>query len=267
MGSGARSGRIEALMFASRVLGRRCNVLMHLPARWGRGARILYLLHGMYGSEVDWVYKGAIGQTVDRLRLAGRIGPMIVAMPNDGLAGDGTFYVNWQDGTGRFEDYMVMEVVREVERGLGVVVNRSRRAIAGLSMGGFGALALALRHPGLFCAAGSLSGAFDALHRPGLSALGRRMFGRIGGDFWRQHDPAWLVANRRASRRVALHINCGRADGLIEANHRLHQRLEALGLEHEYREFPGGHDWGYWRRRVVPVLEFVWRQLEAGARR
>jgi putative tributyrin esterase len=221
----------------------------------------------MWGSEVDWAYKGRIGRTVDRLRGAGRIGPMIIAMPNDGLMGDGTFYVNWQDGTGRFEDYMVGEVLPEVERALGVVVNRSRRAIAGLSMGGFGALALALRHPGLFCAAGSLSGAFEALRRPGQRALGRRIFGRAGGDYWRQHDPAWLVANRRASRRVALHINCGRADGLIEANRRLHQRLEALGVAHEYREFPGAHDWGYWPRRIVPVLEFVWRRWEALASR
>ncbi len=255
-------GRVEPVTFKSELLDRRCNVFVYRPPGWRRGAGpILYLLHGKDGSETDWLYKGRIAETADRLTASGRIGRMVIVMPNDGLLGDGTFYSNWYDGTGRFEDYIIKEVVRQVERTLGGRANRSRRAIAGLSMGGYGAVTLALRHPGMFRAAASLSGAFEPLGRQWYRRVGRRAYGPADGAYRLSHSPNWLVRHSRAGKRVALHVNCGRSDLLIEQNRRLHRDLVGAGVEHEYVEFPGGHDWGYWTKRIVPVLDFVWRQL------
>jgi S-formylglutathione hydrolase FrmB len=263
----ASGGRVESLVVKSRLLDRRCNVFIYRPRGWMcRRDAILYLLHGMYGTEADWVYKGSIEQTADRLIDAGQIRRMAIVMPNDGLSGDGTFYSNWQDGTGRFEDYIISEVLRQVETALGGRANRSRRAIAGLSMGGFGAVVLALRHPGMFCAAASLSGAFWPPGVEWFGGIGRRIYGPIEGRYRMTHAPGWLLRHRSASRRVALHFNCGKSDPLIERNRLLHRDLAEAGVRHEYVEFAGAHDWRYWSRHVVEVLEFVSGHLK-GAKR
>ena len=263
-----QAGRVEAVMLKSRILNRRCTVLVYKSPGWQRGrGRLVYLLHGMHGSEIDWVYKGGVHETADRLVHEGRLRPLAIVMPNDGMDTDGTFYTNWYDGSGRYEDYFVKDMQPRVEEYLGFVGGRSRRAIAGLSMGGYGALALGLRHPKLFCAAASLSGAVEPVGREQLGGQARRMFGPRRGEYCKQRDPAWLLAARRSARTVAVHVNCGRDDFLIEPNRRFHQRLVESGIKHEYKEYPGAHTWPYWRKRIVPVLAFLERQWEAAAGR
>jgi len=254
--------RFQAVTIQSRLLRQRRNTLVYLPPGYhDTRARlpILYLLHGGGMTELDWVFQGCVHLTLDRLIGLHRIRPMIVAMPNDGLYAAGTFYTKWYDGTADFEKHLLEEVMPAVESAVRAKAGRENRAIAGLSMGGYGALALSLRHPRLFCAAASLSG----VPMPAPTAIwGRwawRMFGpRKGkGALWRRRrDPRCLVA-RRNNRSVALHLNCGQEDHLLHVNRKFHRLLERLGRPHEYREFPGGHDWAYWREHVEEALVFV----------
>ena len=260
--------RIRVITVHSRQFDQRRNVLVYLPPDYLRTRKrypILYLLHGGCGTEMDWFLRGRVHTTLDRLIRAGQIRPLVVAMPNDGLYGPGTFFTKWYDGTGDFERHLLKEIVPAVEDELRLLADRDHRAIAGLSMGGYGALALSLRHPKVFCAAASLSG----LTMPGSAAVwGKwawRAFGPAKGrgpQWRRQRDPRYLVT-RRTSRSVALHLNCGTEDFLRQLNRKFHKLLERLGRPHEYLEFPGGHDWKYWAKHIEEALVFVDGQLHS----
>jgi putative tributyrin esterase len=259
--------RIRPVTVRSKILGQRRSALVYLPPDYLRSRKrypILYLLHGGGGSELDWVLRGRVHVTLDRLIRAGCIRPLVVAMPNDGLYAAGTFFTRWYDGTADFEKHFLNEIVPAVESQFRIR-SGNHRAIAGLSMGGYGALALSLRHPQLFCAAASLSG----VTMPANSAiLGRwvwRVFGpeKGRGAQWRkQRDPRHL-AGRKASRSVALHLNCGTDDFLRQLNRKFHRLLTRIGRPHEYLEFPGGHDWKYWSKHIEEALLFVDRHLHA----
>lgn len=265
---GCCSDRLLPVSIESRLLKQRRNVLVYLPPGYRRSRRrypILYLLHGACGSELDWVFQGRVHQTLDGMIAAGRIAPMVVAMPGDGLYGAGTFYVDWYDGTGPFERHFLREVMPTVEQAVRVRTDRGSRAVAGLSMGGYGALTLSLRHPDLFCAAASLSGMTMPIHPAIWGAHARRLFGPLRGRSLRyrlQRDPRHLVTLPR-TRAVALHISCGQSDHLFGLNRKLHRLLERIGRPHEYREPPGGHDWAFWRRHVADAIEFIDRQWKA----
>jgi S-formylglutathione hydrolase FrmB len=186
-------------------------------------------------------------------------------MPGDGLYEAGTFYTKWYDGTADFERHLLKEVMPAVVAQVRVRDDRDSRAIAGLSMGGYGALALSLRHPKLFCAAASLSGVTAPLHATVWGQWARRVFGPArgkGAEWRRQRDPRHLVT-RRASRDVALHLNCGDKDFLLPLNRKFHRLCDRIGRPHEYLEFPGGHDWEYWGAHVVEALRFVDRNVDS----
>ncbi len=126
-------------------------------------------------------------------------------------------------------------------------------------MGGYGALKLALKHPGLFCAAVSHSGAVE---------VGRRDF--TGDTDWaREWRPVFgakpqdgpndlyaLAAKLDPAHPLSLRIDCGVDDFLIEANRAFNAHLTELGVAHEYAEHPGQHDWNYWNRHILDTLAF-----------
>lgn len=254
--------RIRNVTVLSKTLGQRRNAVIYLPPDYFRTRKtypILYLLHGGMGTELDWLLRGKVHMTLDRLIVAQTIQPMIVAMPGDGLYGAGTFWTRWYDGTADFEKVFLKEVLPAVETGVRVKAGCDHRAIAGLSMGGYAALTLSLKHPDLFCAAASLSGLTMPANPAILGKLALRVFGPVKGKgaTWRHlRDPRYLVA-RRNSRPVALHLNCGTEDFLLQLNRKFDRLLERLNRPHEYLEFPGKHDWTYWSRHVEEALVFV----------
>ncbi|MCG3180541.1 MAG: Endo-1,4-beta-xylanase Z [Phycisphaerae bacterium] len=266
-------GRLWATMFPSRTLDRRCNVFLYTPPGVGPGSPklatlpVLYLLHGMWGSEIDWPFKGDAHNVLDREIAAGRVQPMIVAMPHDGLTDEGTFYVDWHGGRReRFERYMTGDLIRFVETELtGRRRGRSRRMIGGLSMGGFGALVLSLRNPRLYCAAGSLSGAVRPIGRPKRRSLGDAIFGPLDRDpasHRRQRDPGVLVDSLQRTRGLGLYLDCGRSDFLIAMNRKFDRQLTRLGIQHVYREYDGDHNWPCWHKRLPHLLRFLSGRLK-----
>lgn len=134
-------------------------------------------------------------------------------------------------------------------------------------MGGFGAMKLGLKYPGLFCSIGAHSSALEvarelpewAAMRPGLLAL----FGPVTRTNRHRaaNDPFALAKGLDAQRAPAIYFDCGTEDGLVEGNRRFARHLTRLGITHEYRESPGGHDWGYWDRQVQVSLAWHCRAL------
>ncbi|MFG3280796.1 alpha/beta hydrolase [Streptomyces sp. NPDC048111] len=273
--------RLLDLTIDSPALGTTAHVRLLTPDGWSPGRRAwptLWLLHGCCGGYTDWTHYTDVAQ-LDSLRNA------LVVMPEAGAVG---WYSNWWNhgagGTPRWETFHLSEVRQILERGYGA---GGRRVAAGLSMGGFGALSYAARHPGFFRAVASYSGTVHPLLQvpggfgPGwfldlVRSQGADPYA-VWGDpvrqraVWRAHDPAALAG---ALRGLPVFLSCGNGvpgpydpagtpDDAWEAyfeqqNLALAARLRALGSP-PVTDFygPGIHEWPYWQRelhRSLPML-------------
>jgi S-formylglutathione hydrolase FrmB len=252
--------RDESLQSAS--LGRLIKYRVLLPESYDATPRrrfpVLYLLHGLDGHYDDWSTRTHLGE---RLRSM----PLIVVMPEGG----DSWYTNAADGSGRFEDYIAVDLIHDVEVKFRAIRARYARAIAGLSMGGYGAIKIALKHPGVFQAAGSLSGAFDATDPafarlfPTHTAEIEHIFGPPESDTRRQNDVFVMAGEAAPANAPAIFIDCGESDQFLGSNRRLADILQKRGFVYEYHETPGAHGWDYWDRRLMPLVEWVMGAFKA----
>ena len=205
---------------------------------------VLYLLHGAGGDHDSW-HRAARDQLLD---LALRHGLVVVAP--DGRS-RGWYLDSPRDPSSRLESWLLRELIPFVERSdLPVAPGPANRAIAGLSMGGHGALVLALRNPGTFASASSMSGIVDPLRHPrswGLPAV----LGALGPDtrpVWQDHSALHLLGREdTALPPGGLLLTVGSDDEQAAAENRdLHDALVARGIEHGWKETSGGHDWSCW---------------------
>ena len=265
----------------------------HFASQAGTAWPVLYLLHGGLGSYVDWTESSTISELA-------RKRDVLVVMPDGGSLG---FYTDWwARGAGSkpgWETFHLVELSQILERGLGA---GDRRAVAGLSMGGFGVMSYAARRPGFFRAAAAFSGVLDTLHPtvaplyPGLYAtwllqtfvtpLGYDALSLFGDPtaqrgVWSAHNPADLVANLRGTK---LFVSCG--DGhvgpldppgtdpagvlvgleaaLFLQNREFVARAERLGLDLTVDFYgPGTHTWPYWARELEKAFPLLLGALGA----
>ena len=248
------------------------RVRVLLPAGYGahrqRRYPVLYLLHGRGGDYRDWTRYGAAERITART-------PLIVVMPD---AGRDAEYTDWYQGGApilpRWETYHVAQLVPWVDARFRTIAARRGRAIAGLSMGGFGALSYAGRHPATYDAAASFSGALEIGSE---DAWGTRA---AEPAQWRAHLPVDLASRLRSLTLVELRTGNG-APGpldrrgtkrgcpacvvervLLPMNARMHERLRALGIRHVWDDYgPGTHDWPYWRRDLRETMPDLMRAL------
>lgn len=264
--------QIAAERLDSPALNARRPYYVFLPPGYGESdARfpVLYLLHGMYGCEFDWLVKGRAHEIANGLMAAQEIGEFLIVMPSDGLARQGTFYVDWYDGSGRYATYIATDLVAAVDHSFRTVPERSARAIAGLSMGGFGAVYLALRYPEVFGAASSHSGALSS--RRFVEPEWDAVFGPPESSARRERSPDHLAESFRSGGPQAalcprLRFDCGLGDFLLEENRSFHARLQALSIPHTYVEYPGEHTWDYWARHLPETLRFADAWFRTGTR-
>ncbi|MFH1136069.1 MAG: DUF459 domain-containing protein [Pseudomonadota bacterium] len=219
---------------------------------------VLYLLHGAWDDYRAWEARAG-----DLLaELSGKLGLIIVLPDGDpfGWYADSPF-----DKNNMIETYLIKELIPAVEGGR--PVQAGRRGIEGLSMGGHGAMVLALRNPGTFISAGSMSGVLDITRHPRQWEL-RRVFGPFGEEnlgLWRDHSALFLSRNRREELKklqIMVAVSTG-DDWTLEDNRLFHQELEGQGIAHEYFEGPGTHDWAFWKRRLPLHLTFHAKALRA----
>lgn len=301
------AGRVDTVTFWAQSLGVHKRFVTWLPPSYSAQSRRRYpvaiYLHGLWGSETDWVAQGFIHRALDSLVAAG--GPeFIVVMPD----GDDGWYTTWnalgdypgcrRDFTARpgdtvdsycvpwlhYDDYIARDVVSFVDRAYRTEPRRERRAIVGLSMGGYGALTIAFAYPDVFAAAASHSGVLSPLldgtrtDPPRYIQTMARMQESWGDRFWPliapafgpdttawwSRDPARLASklwSRDRRRMPSLFIDIGTDDGLLSQNRAFRYELQQAGIPHEYAEWPGNHDWAYWSRHVVESLRFVGRMV------
>jgi S-formylglutathione hydrolase FrmB len=244
----------------SAALRQRADLLLFVPqqAQGLRDLPLIILLHGVYGSHWAWAFKGDAHRTTQRLVDHGALPPCVLALPSDGMWGDGSGYVAHAEQD--FERWIVDDVPAAARAACDACSEASPLCIAGLSMGGFGALRLAGKHPRRFAAAAGHSSVTEAAQLDALLAETR------AGWSAAPVDVSVFEALRSARTGLPpLRFDCGRDDPFIAANRRLHADLQAAGIAHTYAEHEGGHGWDYWARHLEDTLRFFGSALSAGS--
>jgi len=153
------------------------------------------------------------------------------------------------------------DVIGFVERYFPVKKERRGRAIGGLSMGGYGAMKLALKFPKVFCSVVSHSSAMHFAHAP-IRAESPEWKHILGDKSTGGKDDLWAITDKLApSKAPAIRFDCGKDDGLLDSNRKFHRQLLKRKIKHQYKEYPGGHTWGYWDEHVQEALKFHKKHL------
>jgi S-formylglutathione hydrolase FrmB len=239
-------------LFHSESLNRDMHYRILLPRGYQTGEKrfaTLYLLHGLYGDYLNWDTRTKLEQYAEPL-------PLIIVMPDAG----NSWYTNSATVPGdRFEDYIVKDLIPEIDSHYRTVRSRHARAIAGLSMGGYGAIKFALKYPEMFAFAGSLSGALDAPRDLDTRVLEFRenllaVFGPIGHANRSANDLFLLLDQVEPASLPYLYVECGTEDDFLAINRDFVSSLPRRKIGYEYHETPGGHSWEYWDRSAQNLL-------------
>jgi S-formylglutathione hydrolase FrmB len=195
---------------------------------------------------------------------------LIVVMPE----GDNSWYIDSTNvSTDKYESYVLQELIPDVQERYRTIEARYGRAIAGLSMGGYGAFKFGLKYPDRFAFVGSVSGAFGATNytenETGKGATWEtflRVFGPVGSETRRKNDLFALLEQVTPGQVTSLpyfYFDCGTEDAprIFNANHELDERMLQKKIPHEYRELPGNHSWGYWDSQVQEVLKIAVQKI------
>jgi putative tributyrin esterase len=265
----AVAARVETIEFKSKLAGKTLPYSVVLPSTYSLAGQIalsypvLYLLHGLTGHYSDWLSKTKLTDYAAQYQI-------IIVTPegNDGWYTDAAMVP-----ADKYETYILEELIPDVERRFRTFKGRQGRAIAGLSMGGYGALKFGVKYPERFIFAASMSGALDAatlsVDNPratweALRVSIQQTFGPLDSPTRAANDLYKLIRNFPAERLASLpflYLDCGTEDGLIATNRELATVLLERKIPHEFRQLPGKHDWVYWDQQVREVLKIAQRVL------
>lgn len=242
---------LREITVKSPLLGQRADITVHAPARarTTRDAPLVLLLHGVYGSHWSWVRQGGAHRLNAELQRDENFPAFVLAMPSDGLWGDGSGYLPHQSQN--FERWIVDEVPAAAALAVPSVTPDSSIFIAGLSMGGFGALRLAGKYPQRFAGASAHSAITEFDQLGPLVEDSARRFRTLGAD----HSVADALLRHRTTL-PPIRFDCGAEDPLLSANRTLHHVLDDSGVPHVYEELSGAHNWAYWIECLPKTLQF-----------
>ncbi len=251
----AFAAKVDTLQIASAAMNKTYNAAVVTPNSYAKGKTnypVLYLLHGAYGHFRDWLTSTPNENLVTDL--ADQYNIIIVMTEGETFS----FYLDSPvSKESQFDTFITQEVIQKVDASYRTIANKNGRVITGLSMGGHGALYLSSKHPDLFCAAGSMSGAVDMnmMLNPDNLERTKKLLTPIFGD--EVLSPAtyakYAVLDRIdlfKANKMPLIIDCGVDDFLIETNRELHRRLVYNKIPHDYTERPGAHTWEYWNNSL-----------------
>ncbi|GLK77197.1 esterase [Methylopila jiangsuensis] len=271
----AASGVVERNLTApSPALGKPIRYSLYRPATpptLGQRWPVLYLLHGGGPGEADWLDAGGLAATMDRAISDGRMPPTVVVMPQAG----NSWYVDNTDigGEGAMETALTRDLVAAIDARLPTAACREGRAVAGLSMGGYGALLFAFDKPGRYGYAISLSGSITQPIAPQMTQRLKRARtfydGAFGAPFDVKRFNRWNLfpkARRLALRRHKpdVYLNAGDRDpgGIVQGSTEMHLALLRAGVDSKLTVAPGRHEWALWRRELGPALDWLGTRID-----
>lgn len=242
----------------SRALRRDMPYRVVLPTNSAPGKKLkaVYLLHGGGGNFRDWTNDYDVAKYAEH--------GLILVMPE----GHMSWYVNAAERPqDRYEDFIVKDLIEDVESRFPVANHREDRAIVGISMGGYGAINLTLRHPDLYAFAGGMSATLDIATRPFPTRnvygwrewrRNREIFGPWDGSTQKANDPFLLVTLADTQNAPYFFLTCGEQEGLLELDRRFASLLEARHFQYAFHTTPGDHNrkqWDEWLPKLFQSIE------------
>jgi S-formylglutathione hydrolase FrmB len=265
----AQSSSVQTVQLQSKLVNTTLSYKVVLPPDYRTSSAtrypVLYLLHGFDGHYSDWVTRTNVADYAAQYRL-------IVVTPE---GNNGWYTDSVSTTTDKYESYILKELIPDVGKRFRTIESRYGRGIAGLSMGGYGALKFGLKSPATFAFAGSISGAVavpswteDDYQK--LKSIRDSVFSAFGplGSEARKANDIFEITRNLSNARIAslpfLYLDCGTEDVFISDNSRLAALLREKKVPHEFRELPGDHSWPYWNQQVQEVLKVAAGKLRAG---
>jgi len=261
------AAKVDTLDVYSAAMNKTYKAAVVLPESYAKSKKtypVLYLLHGAYGHFRDWLKstpdKNAVKNLADQYNI-------IIVMPEGETF---SFYLDSPTSkNSQFETFITKEVIGKVDGTYRTIATKKGRVITGLSMGGHGSLYLSARHPELFSAAGSMSGALDLSGMRNAESAERvnKMFEPAFGttpptDEFLYANAVLNMVDKLKSNKLDLIIDIGVDDFLIESNRELHRRLVYAKVPHDYTERPGAHTWEYWQNALPYQVLFFSKILK-----
>ncbi len=260
----------EGLTIQSKILNKEVRYTIYLPPDYETSSRsypVLYLLHGYTDNDIAWIQFGEANSIADKAISNGEIAPMILVMPDGGVS----WYVNNYNDSVRYEDFFFKEFIPYIESHYRILTEKRFRAISGLSMGGYGSLVYALKHPDMFSSCVAFSPAIytdqEIIDMKGdwwKNVLGVVFNSELNGKDriskqWEDNDPFYLVKNADINKvkSVRFYLDCGDNDFLYKGNSAFHVLLRDLNIPHVYLMREGTHSWTYWRSGLLDGLKFI----------
>ena len=261
------AAEVRQARFTSAALGREVSYVVDLPPSYDaakdRSYPVVYALHGLFEGPGFWEGRG-LAAILATLRASGLPEFLVVAVD-----GGNSFFVNAKGG--RYQDMVTQDLVAHVEATYHVAKSRAGRGLLGISMGGYGALNIGFREPGLVAAVATHSAML--LEKPPSAEQGARrgqmaaffqVFGDpIDSELWRANDPLARAQELDAKTAPALYLDCGTEDryGLANGNRELDRLLQARGVAHSFELAPGDHGYEFVRARLEKSLRFLAERL------
>ncbi len=231
-----------------------CTYQVFVPPGYydsGRRYAVVYLLHGWGGEFDEWgVWLGAFGKA-DAMMRSGEIPPFIIVTPE----GDHTYWLNHALDGERWSDYVADELVSIIDASFRTLAKRESRAIGGLSMGGLGAIQIALNHPDEFSLVGMRS--------PTLRRIGDPYTPNFFGDqnYYNQYDPFVLAQQGDAAARLKSYFIIGDQDIWLGRTQDFRKILDEKGAAYEWHVYPGDHEQAFFAQRIEEDLRFYGANL------
>lgn len=260
---------IESLELNSKILSYGVKYSVYLPDDYdisNRSYPVIYLLHGYTDDETSWIQFGEIDRIMDEGIRSGEYSPSIIIMPDAKLS----WYCNNLENRDFWRDMFINEFIPTIEKKFRIKSKKEFRAIVGISMGGFGALSIALNYPDIFSACVPLSAAlFTDEEIINMSEVDYSRFQNFcGKDIkgknrinlkWKEINPFNLIEKIpvQKANSIRFYFDCGDKDNLIKGNMFMHLKMQELKIGHEFRVRNGTHGWIYWRSSMPEVLKFI----------
>ena len=263
-----RDPPVQQFELKSALLGRSIEYRILYPVNYQREGNaekrfpVIYLLHGLSGHNSNWLEKS-------RVALYATHFDVFIVM----IEGDNGWYTDSATvPTDKYESYIIKELIPEIEQRFRVSREREGRAIAGLSMGGYGAVKFGFKYPEKFSLAASMSGAFDAASWTD-SELKNLEFIRqsIQKTFGPPNSPTRLsndlirITKEASPEQIRLlpfvYLDCGTEDFLFQTSRNFSALLLERKIPHEFRQVPGTHSWPYWDQQIEEILRLAARRL------
>lgn len=253
----SHAGYVDTVNVQGKLSHQNAKAVVILPDTYKKGMEkfpVVYLLHGYSGDYANWIKRVPQLKTyVDKYQL-------IIVCPDGGYS---SWYLNSPiNPNSQYETFIGKDVPQFIDSAYRTIQNTKGRAICGLSMGGHGALYIAMQHPEFFGAASSMSGVLDLSPYKTKLGLPQLLGDTLGYNI---QFPAHSVVNMAQQALIdslQVMVDCGVDDPFIETNRRLHQTLLQRKKAHTYLEREGGHSWNYWQNAIEFHLLFFRRYFD-----